>query len=1042
MMLNPGQEVAHFKIVRKLGEGGMGEVYLAEDNKLHRQVALKILQSEFLSNEDRLTRFRREAQMAAQVNHSNVMAIYEFDSIRLDDAQQDMTYIVSEYVDGRPLFDYLKQRQPDLGELLRLSQRIASGLAAAHELNIVHRDIKSENILVDSNSDPKILDFGLAKPIEPVLGGGDGESTNTISQELTQEGKILGTISYMSPEQARGEKVDTRSDVFSFGILLYKMFTGVSPFEGKDQVSVLAKILEGRATQLREYNEAAPAELQRIIDKCLQKDARDRYQNTRDLVLDIRTLRHQYDSGISDSITSVSSESSAFRPPMPKKRFSWIRLVLGLAGIAALGMVIIVAIVMTSGPDVSQILGNLPSDPEDLAANITAQVAQSLKQAGIAIEGSALQIPGLAAHTEGLAILGFENKTGDDDLSWLSAGLPEILLTDLSQGTDLHLISRRRILDHVSLKDASNTQALDQLPSHEACVASARALGATQVLSGSYFKLGENIRIDARIEDAKSGQIILAEKVVGADPFQLVDSLTNKIAKSLDVAMAKSGDQDVTAFTSTSTEAYKHYILGMEKFALSRLDDAREEFQKAIEIDSAFAMAYMRIGMSYTLSGGGQQGTPYFQKAMTLRDRLPERYQDMLEIYADLWLRTQFDDAVDKLERYVAEYPDDKELRAFYAICLSQLFQDQDGALAQLDTVMMLDPKYFWGLNFYAAVYSAMEEYDKAIEYVRLQSMYYPQSLSPYGELAGLYLLQNQLDEAAAECKKLLALEPGHNNALRLLFRIALLQRDFDQADNYVEEALEARADDQYQLIQYHNDKASIAYWQGNFGDVAQHKRKALEVALALNDSTNISGLHQGLSALFRRIDQPDSCLLHAKASWDWASRFEFFFYPITMVMVDPSHCGEARPLMQQAVDNFKSRIPEQLWHLANNAQDTFAGYCRADTALLILAYRASVDTQMGGSDDIATLGRLLIRVGQFEEGREIIDRVLEGKDETSNGFRYITSLFYRARADEGLGDLDSAEAGYKEVIQQWKNASYAPEELRQARERLAALLI
>ncbi len=1040
MMLNPGQKISHFEIIRKLGEGGMGEVYLAQDTKLNRQVAVKILQAEFLSNQDRLTRFRREAQTAAQVNHANVMAIYEFDSIRLDDAEQDMTYIISEYVEGRPLMEYLKQRQPDLSELLRLSQRIASGLAAAHGLNIVHRDIKSENILVDGNGDPKILDFGLAKPAEPVLKTGDGESTNTISQELTQEGKILGTISYMSPEQARGEKVDTRSDVFAYGILIYKMFTGVSPFEGKDRVSVLAKILEGRATPLREYNEAAPAELQRIIDKCLQKDARDRYQNTRDLVLDIRALRRQFDSGISESVTSVSTESPVFQPDLPSSQIGWKKIILGLAAIVALGMVVIVAIVMMAGPDTEQVLSSLSGNPEDVARNITNQVAQSLREAGITIDGAALQIPGLAAHTEGLAILGFENKTGDESLGWLSAGLPEILLTDLSQGTDLHLISRRRILDHVNLRDSHDPQALDQLPSHEACVDAARALGATRVLSGSYFKLGEQIRIDARIEDAKSGQIILAEKVVGADPFQLVDSLTNKIAGSLDAAQSASGDRDVSAFTSTSTEAYKHYILGMEKFALSRLDDAREEFQKAIKIDSAFAMAYMRIGMSYALSGGGQQGAPYFQKATTLRDRLPAQYQDMLDIYADLWLRTQFDDGVAKLEKYVGEYPDDKELRAFYAICLSQLFQDYDGALAQLDTVMMLDPKYFWGLSFYSSVYSVMEEYDKAVEYVRLQSTYYPQSLGPYGDLAGLYLIQNQLDEASAECKKLLALEPGHNNALRLLFRIALLQRDFYKADDYVEAALEARSDDQYQLIQYHGDKASIAYWKGNFGDVAKQTHLALEVALAVNDSTQVSAQHQGLSTLYRRIDEPDSCLVHAKASWDWASRFEFFNYPITMVMIDSSNCEEARPLMLQAVDNFKSRVPEQLWHLANNAQDTYEAYCRADTAQLILAYRKAVATEMGGSDDIATLGKLLISIGQFEEGRETINRVLEGKDETSSGFRYITSLYYRGFADEGLGDTDAAKAAYEEVIRMWGDAKQVPKELKQARERLAAL--
>jgi serine/threonine-protein kinase len=1036
MMLNPGQDVSHFRIIRKLGEGGMGEVYLAEDTKLHRQVALKILQAEFLSSEDRLNRFRREAQMAAQVNNSNVMAIYEFDSARLDDTEQETTYIVSEYVDGRPLMDYLKQRQPDLGELLRLAQRISSGLAAAHELNIVHRDIKSENILVDENGEPKILDFGLAKPIEPIIKTDQADSTNTISQELTQEGKILGTISYMSPEQARGEKVDTRSDIFAFGILVYKMFTGVSPFEGKDRVSVLAKILEGRATPLREYNEAAPAELQRIIDKCLQKDARDRYQNTRDLVLDIRTLRRQFDSGMSESVTTVSTESPAFRGDIHVKTFGWKKLLLGMGAIAAVMMIIVVSIVMMTGDDTGDMFANLSDDPDQLAQELTAQVAQSLREAGIEIEGGALKIPGLAVHTEGLAIFGFTNKTGDENLDWLSAGLPEILLTDLSQGTDLHLISRRRVLDHLN---AETIGSLGAMPSHAACVDAALALGATRVLTGSYFKLGENIRIDARIEDARSGRIILAEKVVGADPFQLVDSLTNKIAVSLDAAKALAGDQEVAEITSSSAEAYKHYILGMEQYDQSRFDAAREEFVQAIEIDTNFALSYMRIGMSYALTGT-TQGIPYFQQALTYRDQLPQKHQDMLDIWADLWIRIQFDDAMTKMETYVADYPDDKEMRAFYAICKNQLYQDREGALAQLDTVMMLDPKYYWGLGFLSAVYQSMEQYDKAIEYNRLQTMYHPQSLSPYTDLAALYLGQGRLDEAAHECRRLLEIEPGHSTGLTLLFTISILQRDFDKADEYIEERLRYHGDDPYQQILYHRNKANIANWHGQFGQVASHYHQALSIALDLKDSIQVSGRSQSLSDLYLRLGQNDSCLYYGKQAWDWASRFEFFNYPLSMVLVDLDNCSEARSLFQQAADNFKSRVPEQLWSLANQIQNVFEGFCRVDTTLIIDAYRKMVESQMSGTEDIAILGKMLVLTGQFEEGRETLQRLLSGEDETANGYRYLSSLYYRSRADEELGDIDSAKAGYEEVIRWWNDASPIPEELEQAREHLAAL--
>ena len=387
MTLSAGQKFAHFEIIKKLGEGGMGEVFLAEDQKLNRKVALKVLHPEYFDNLDRLERFKREARTAAQISDPNVMAIHDIDKAVEEDSRKEINYIVMEYIEGDSLSGYLATGQRTISDLLKISQKIASGLAEAHKLKIVHRDIKADNIIIEESGNPKILDFGLAKPAAGLVSGSGDQNTQTISQELTQEGRILGTVSYMSPEQARGEKVDSRSDIFSFGILLYKMFTGKFPFDGSDNVSTIAKILETRQTPIRQVEASLPPELERIIDKCLQKDPNDRYQDTRDLVVDLRSLRRQFDSGI------TSTDSLIAEKPKIQKSFH-----LNLSGRVRSFILVLFAIVVAI-----ILLDKFTSDDNDGGITSVAH-----------------------ADNNALAILGFENQTGDKELDWLQAGLPEI----------------------------------------------------------------------------------------------------------------------------------------------------------------------------------------------------------------------------------------------------------------------------------------------------------------------------------------------------------------------------------------------------------------------------------------------------------------------------------------------------------------------------------------------------------------------------------------------------------------------------------------
>ena len=1032
MMFEAGQQFAHFEVIRKIGEGGMGEVYLVKDKKLNREVALKILHSEFFDSTERMERFNREAKTAAQISHSNVMAIHDIDSAKDKKTGKVFSYIVLEYIKGESLTDYLQNRNLTMTQLMRVAEKIAAGLVAAHKLDIVHRDIKTDNIKIDENGEPKILDFGLAKPIGPAFTGTDDQSTDTVSRQLTVEGKILGTLTYMSPEQARGEKVDTRSDIFSYGILLYRMFTREFPFEGPDRVSVLAKILEAKHTPVRQKNEAIPAELERIIDKCLQKDANDRYQDTRDLVVDLRSLRRQYQTQISDSDSTMADAPAAktsgkhwFSPPL---KIGFAVILVAILAIAALQFT-------SESPDRSA------DDTTDILKGLEGlgeRINEQLRASGI----DPVYIPGLVPHLHAresaLAILGFENKTGDEDLDWLQAGLPEILLTDLAESAEMDLISRSRILDCLSEEERNAAP----MPSHAACVHAATSLGASKVLSGSFFKMGDMIRIDARLEEVETGRIVLGEKVVGSDPFLLVDSLTRKIAGSLHVEEKMAADAQVAEITSSSPEAYKHYILGVEKSSLFLWDEAIVEFEKAIEIDTSFALPYMRIGIAYALRGR-DQGRPYFAKAKELEDKLPTKDRNLLDIYSELWLRSNYDAAFSKMQTFMDNYPEDKEARAFYAIFLHVLKRETESAIAQLDTVLMLDPKYSPAFLWYCSIYESENDYDNAIKYAKRWKELYPDVPVPYTTLMTVYYSQGKLDETIAEAESLLEILSENAGAITTLVSAHTRLRNFSEAMRYIEQLREYHSDDPYRMITYYQYKANLAFWSGKFTTGIGFTTDALNKALETGDSAYVSVRYQALADYSWTLGLSDSVVAYGKRGYDWAVGFHNLNYPLLLVTVDPGNEPEARVLLEKATENFRSSVPSELWGIMNAVENIFDARCESDTAKLVMAYEELIANQTERSAaNLFEYGMLLVLAGQYESGKEVLESMVTGGDEeTAQAIITLFSLYYIGVANEALGNSEEAIANYREVLKYWGEPEIELKEIADIRERLERLV-
>jgi len=993
-MLEVGQQFANFKIEKKLGEGGMGAVYLAEDLKLNRKVALKVLLPEFFDNSEHQQRFQREAKTAAQLSHPHIMAIHNIDTVTDPNTNRELCYIVMEYIDGQSLLGYIRERKSDITAMLSLAEKIASGLAAAHKQNIVHRDIKPENILVSADGEPKILDFGLARVSVPMSGDGDGDSTETISRELTRAGKILGTVSYMSPEQARGETVDTRSDIFSFGIMLYMLTTGELPFSSGSQVSTLAKILEVKHESPRTKNQNIPAELERIIDKCLQKDPNDRYQDTRDLVVDLRSLRRQFDSGISDGVSAIIDDPSARKKTYGFRGSRIARLMIVLP---------VVAIVL--------VISQFGADERPGSGSTAGGTGNSL------------------------AILGFDNKTGDEELAWLETGLPEILLTDLAQSQVLNIISRERIIDCFPA---------DKRTSHtfEECVNAAQSLGATSLLSGSFYKLGEQIRIDARLQDVASGNILTGLKVVGTDPFTLVDSLTEKLAAALNVTNGDRESVGVANYTSSSPEAFKHYHQGLDLMLSYRLDEAIEEFERALAIDSTFALPYMRIGMSHVFDGRPQQGAGYFAKALQYESKLPIRDRHLLDVYADLWLNHEFDNAFVKMKSFVDRYPDDKEGHAIYALLVDDLKHDTETAYAHLDKALALDPTYQFALSFYAVLCENNGDIEQAIEWAEKIRQYHPDSPESYLTLGRLYASQVRYDEAIAMYHTLLGMIPGQPDALRRMADLHIHKRDFDQARYYVELLKTGYADDPFLMTSYYSRKANLAVWEGHFNQALEYNHLALKQAEKSEDSMYVFRGLSRLSGHFHRFNNNiDSALYYLEESRRWAPAMTELNYPIEAVLIDRARADEVRPVMDEAVQNLRARLPSETWGLVDQAQALFESAAAADTVAMIDAFQRLVGDQgQAEAGNLRQIGSLMVLSGDYTNGREQLLQVVSGTRKTTSAYQYLSALYLLGLAEEGLGNTSKAAEHYSEMLRYWSEPDIVTEKIVDARKRLVRL--
>ena len=665
-----GSTLGNYKILEKLGEGGQGTVYKAIDSKLGRTVVIKVLPAELTTKEANLKRFEREARLASALDHPNICTIFDLDEIN------GVHFIVMQYIEGRNVRQLVNGRPLSLESALSIALQTADALAAAHARGIIHRDIKAGNVMVTPTGQVKILDFGLAKLL-------DDEAARTSGihhTEITEVGVPYGTATYAAPEQARGDRVDSRADIFSTGVLLYEMLAGTWPFRGSTAIEVRHAVLNDEPELLAKVRPGrVPAQLQSILDKALAKDPRNRYQKISYLANDLRAVMREVSSdpvpGVDDGTAPVAPTHLTPRNPM-KRALRWLTGSL-------------------TGDSTSSVSGKPPGRGEAHESPLTSLGDRDRKS---------------------VAILPFKNVGNDRETDFYQFSLADAAITELARVRSLVVRPSSAIVRYQN-REVDPGEA-------------GRDLSVDAILTASFLRAGDRLRVTAQLLDVRTSEILWSERIDAdaSDVIGVQDTIVHRIVAGLRLELSPDEKVALAKGSTADAAASDEYLRGRDCLAQfiyhtverEQLDSSIEHFRRAIEIDPNFGLAYSALGSSYVnrvLKGLGQAGDHdkaknAFKKALALDPKLLEARMQMVFIYLTEGQKQKARTAVEVLRE---EYPNDPGVQ-FVRGVVARLDGDYDKAMRSYDRMVKLNPgeRVLASYNR-ARIFMYQKDYDQAL---------------------------------------------------------------------------------------------------------------------------------------------------------------------------------------------------------------------------------------------------------------------------------------------------------------------------------------